>query len=94
MNNGNLVDPIGLTYNIIDVSNSLRQYALVKLTDEYRALYKKYHIDNDFLKERCFIFLGEIPNMPEHCVVIGNVTKKIYSGYHITNFVELNEYEV
>lgn len=40
------------------------------------------------------IFLGEIPNMPDHGVVAGFRTGRIYSGYHIEQFTELNEEEI
>lgn len=47
------------------------------------------------VNNRIYIFLGEISNMPEHCVVIEHKsTHKIFSGYHTNNFVELNEEEV
>jgi len=40
-----------------------------------------------------YIFLGEIPNMPGHCVVADHGSGKIYSGYHTDNFVELRKDE-
>jgi|688.fasta_scaffold199596_6 hypothetical protein len=59
-----------------------RQYSLVKLNDES-------------LKENTslwgsIIFLGEIPNMRGHCV-IADSCGNIKVGYHIENFVELDE---
>ena len=59
--------------------NVPRQYSLVK--DKY----------NDDL---VYVYLGEIPNMPGHCVVVNNKTKEIKSGMHIENYVELTEDEV
>ena len=39
------------------------------------------------------IFLGEIPNMPGHCVVIEIVSKELHIGYHTDRFEELPEDE-
>jgi hypothetical protein len=40
-----------------------------------------------------YVFFGEIPNMPGHCVVADHRSGQIYSGYHTANFVELTEEE-
>ena len=40
------------------------------------------------------VFLGEIPNMPGHCVVVGVKSGRTYAGYHTENFVELSADEV
>lgn len=40
-----------------------------------------------------YVFFGEIPNMPGHCVVADQLSGQIYSGYHTDNFVELTEEE-
>ena len=37
--------------------------------------------------------LGEIPNMPGHCVVADH-SGRIYSGYHTDHFIELRKDEV
>jgi diadenosine tetraphosphate (Ap4A) HIT family hydrolase len=48
-----------------------------------------------FKEHRVYIFLGEIPNMPGHCVVVEHKNHhQIFSGYHTDNFVELTEGEV
>ena len=41
-----------------------------------------------FMRKRAYLFLGEIANMPEHCVVVGD-HGKIIAGYHTENFVEI-----
>ena len=41
-----------------------------------------------------YVFMGEIPNMPEHCVVADLKSGKTYAGYHTDNFVELSKDEV
>ena len=41
-----------------------------------------------------YVFFGEIPNMPGHCVVADHQSGRIYSGYHTDNFVELRKDEV
>ncbi len=69
-----------------------RKYSLVRwdhehLTPEMKAKYP-------FKEKGVYIFFGEIPNMPGHCVVSDHKTGKIYSGYHTDNFVELKDDEV
>lgn len=46
-----------------------------------------------FKNGETFVFLGEINNMPEHCVVVRHDDGKIFSGYHSENFVEKTEDE-
>ena len=63
-----------------------RQYSLVKLTEEAEKIW----YNDDLKKCRHILFLGEIPNMGGHCVLVtefGNI--KI--GYHTESFVELDE---
>jgi hypothetical protein len=47
-----------------------------------------------FKKGEAYVFLGEIPNMPGHCVVAERVGGRIYAGYHTENFTELSNDEV
>jgi hypothetical protein len=44
-------------------------------------------------KKRSYIYLGEIPNMPGHCVVLDLKTGRMFAGYHTDNFVELSDDE-
>ena len=67
-----------------------RQYALVRfdfdsIPEDYRAGYQLI-----FAPDRCYIYLGEIPNMAGHCIIMDHQGKH-YVGYHIENFVELSE---
>lgn len=50
--------------------------------------------DLPFLDDMPLIFLGEIPNMPARGVFVGHKSGRIYSGYHIYQFVELPETEL
>jgi len=59
--------------------------SIVMLEDWYREHLKKTN-DHRFDKDNFFIYLGEIPNMPGNCVVIGHESGKIYSGYHTEDF--------
>jgi hypothetical protein len=54
-----------------------------------RGLRRKY----PFRAGAAYIFLGEIPNMPGHCVVADHRSGQIYSGHHTEQFVELTEEE-
>ena len=39
-------------------------------------------------RKTAYLFLGEIPNMPGHCVTVGDFGE-IISGYHTDNFKEI-----
>jgi hypothetical protein len=68
-----------------------RQYSFVRfLFDEIGP---KYHSQYPFTRKGVYLYFGEIPNMPGHCVVVDHKTGKIYSGYHADNFVEVPEDE-
>jgi len=64
-----------------------RQYSLVKavLAEEYEDQYP-------FANGDTFIFLGEIIQMPGHCVIAAKNGQVLF-GYHTDNFVELTEDE-
>ncbi len=47
-----------------------------------------------FKKDEAYVFLGEIPNMPGHCVVAERASGKIHAGYHTESFSELSRDEV
>ncbi len=64
----------------------IQQYALVRFTAP------KEHADKyDFKIGQQFVYLGEIPNMPGHCVVADVETGRIHSGYHVENFEVIND---
>jgi len=68
-----------------------RQYALVKF--DFSSLPKEYHRGYPFSANHRYIYVGEIPNMEGHCIVMDE-KGKIYTGYHTENFVELTEDEM
>ena len=63
-----------------------RQYSLVQF--RFCNVPTKDHCKYPFTKKGMYIFLGEIPNMEGHCVVIEFQRGEIYSGYHTENFQE------
>jgi hypothetical protein len=66
--------------------DAIQQYALVRFTAP------KEHADKyDFKIGQQFVYLGEIPNMPGHCVVADVETGRIHSGYHVENFEVVND---
>lgn len=67
-----------------------RQLSLVKF-DTTRLTHDELR-QYPFAKGQSYLFLGEIPNMPGHCVV--ELDGKIVWGYHTDNFIELTEEEV
>lgn len=46
-----------------------------------------------FPKNAALVFLGEIPNMPGHCIVADVETGTVRVGLHTDRFVELSEEE-
>lgn len=64
-----------------------RVMSLVKISDECNNGLK-------FMNDKTFVFFGEIPNMKDHCVVMGAFSKKFFVGYHVYNFVECSEEEI
>lgn len=69
-----------------------RQYSLVKFNPS--SLDEKYHSQLSFSLTDVFVYFGEIPNMPGHCVISDIQTGQIVAGCHTWNFVELTEEEV
>jgi hypothetical protein len=64
-----------------------RQYSLIRQTKEWDG--------ETFKKGQMFIYLGEIPNMPEHCVIVtaGGKWGKTLVGVHTERFEEVPEDE-
>lgn len=64
-----------------------RQYSLVRF--RFDTLPPEYHGLYPFTREGVYVFFGEIPNMPGHCLVADHKTGLVYSGFHTESFVEL-----
>jgi hypothetical protein len=54
----------------------------------------EHHCLYPFSKAQIFVILGEVEQMPGHCIIADIKTGQIYSCYHTEDFVELNEEEV
>ena len=52
------------------------------------------HYRYPFTPGGVYVFLGEIPNMPGHCVVADHGTGRVFSGYHTEGFAELSPDDV
>ena len=58
-------------------------------TDEqYEQYYKKV------FDEKQFIYMGEVPNAPGHCMLYDLTTNEMIGMYHIENFREATSEEV
>ena len=68
-------------------NNYPRPLSIVQLTEDASNNHTIYPYYDDLP----LIFLGEIPNMPGHGVFVGYKSGKIYSGYHIYEFEEIEE---
>ena len=70
-----------------DDENIPRQYSLVYFDhDSFPSTFDTSSYP--FMRKTAYLFLGEIPNMPGHCVVVGD-HGKIIAGYHTEEFVEI-----
>jgi hypothetical protein len=68
-----------------------RQLSLVKLKPALAVMPTSKKLP--FVNDMPLVFLGEIPNMPEHGIFAGHSSGRIYSGFHIEQFVELSDDE-
>lgn len=69
-----------------------RPLSLVKLRSTFAS--EAAAAEYPFVDDMPLVFLGEIPNMPEHGVFVGFTSGRVYTGYHIWQFVELTPDEV
>jgi len=74
------------------MSKPLRKLSLVRLRKKWASTPSAQELP--FLNDMPLVYLDEIPNMPEHGVFAGHRSGRLYSGYHIAQFVELAESEV
>ena len=76
------------------MKNKIRQNAFVVFDTEHCP----QDIYNDYYKEvfegKMFVFLGEIPQCPGHCILADLDTGNIVGMYHTDNFREATEDEV
>jgi len=68
-------------------SKAVRPLALVRLKPEFASLPQMQSLP--FANDTPLVYLGEIPNMPEHGVFAGQHSGRVYAGYHIAQFEEL-----
>jgi hypothetical protein len=53
------------------------------------AMYGAYLMTSWYKVISFFVFLGELTNMPAHCVLAGHNSGRIYVGYLTNNFVKI-----
>lgn len=75
----------------LPAGNSPRYLSLVRF--RFDSVPNEYHGKYPFVDGRTYVFFGEIPNMPGHCVVADHQTGQLHSGYHTENFIELTDDE-
>ena len=64
-----------------------RSLSLVRF--DFAPLPAEYHDKYPFTREGVYVYFGEIPNMPGHCVVADHASGRVISGYHVEHFIEL-----
>ena len=74
--------------------NKIRQYAFVKFDQATcpEGVYEQYY--KETFGNKSFIFLGEVPNVPGHCILADLESGKVVGIYHTDNFREATEDEV
>ena len=55
---------------------------------DFNDLPIKYHSQYPFSRKDLFVYLGDITNMSEHCVVVRTSDNVVFSCYHTENFIE------
>lgn len=81
---------------LIRKDESIEQFKIEQYSQVYFSPNLPKGIKNQypFKEKHPYIFFGEIPNMPGHCIVMDNETKELYSGYHTDHFTEMPEDEI
>jgi len=54
----------------------------------------EYHSAYPFSKKDVFVYLGDIVQMPGHCVIARVSDGRVFTGHETDNFVELTSEEV
>ena len=70
----------------------IKPMMLVKF--DYDNMPVGYHKHYPFSESESFVYLGDIVQMPGHCVVVSTKTGRVYCCYHTDEFVVLNDEEV
>lgn len=78
-----------------------QQYSFVKfdfsvldhMDKQYHAEFNRIFWDEERQKPKNFIFFGDIPNMPGHCIIADHKTGKFEFCFHTDYFIELTDDE-
>jgi hypothetical protein len=60
---------------------------------DFNSMSLEHHSQYPFAKKEVLLFLGELPQMPGHCVVARKDGRIIW-GYHTENFIVIPEEEI
>ena len=71
----------------------IEKLSLVRLSSSLNGEFKEFAVKS-LDEESVFVYLGEIPNQPGHCVVAGWRNGKVYSSRHVNEFEVIPEDEV
>lgn len=76
------------------MKTKIRQFAFVVFdkTTIPENIYNEYYKEK--FENKLFIFLGEVPNAPSHCVLADLITGKVIGLHHTQNFREATDEEV
>jgi hypothetical protein len=73
------------------IRKKIRQNALVRF--DFESTPEKFHKDYPFTPKDRFVYLGDIVQMPGHCIVVRLKDGHVFTCYHTDNFTELTEDE-
>ena len=71
---------------------NIRQNALVKF--DFSMIHDMDYHEYPFGPEDRFVYIGDIVQMPGHCIVVRMSDGQNFAGYHTDDFIELTEEEV
>lgn len=69
--------------------NTIVKFDCGNIPEEHKQAYLEI-----FPKGEIYVYMGDLVQMPGHCVLCNYITGKIYCGYHTENFIPLTEDEI
>ena len=74
----------------VNAERTPRENSLVKFNIKPSEIDPRFRKKVPFKQNELYVFLGEIVNMPGHCIVANYKTGKFYFGVHSNYFSEFN----
>ena len=90
----NIVKYLQKTKNPCPIQPLIKPNTLVKF--DFSSMPKKHwqQYRNNFPNQETLVYLGEIEQLPGHCIICGYESGKIHCGFYTNNFIPLTENEI